>query len=153
MPIHSPTPWELSSLKRMVRWQFQNWQKGLPVAVKLPWDIIDAKNSHADRRVWTYPLKKTPPKAIVHKNAVLVQESSHQRLLGAGESQRLGQRDWGRGWGCLHLPEVKKVKVVSVIGCSTSSVSEPVLSVSSHVIYTHPVPGYCLNTWQTSSCP
>lgn len=31
--------------------------------MKLPWDIIDAKSSHADRGVWTYPLKKTLPKA------------------------------------------------------------------------------------------
>lgn len=58
---------------------FKASKKGLPVAVKLPWDIIDAKSSHADRGVWTYPLKKTLPKAIVHeKKQFWFRESPHQ---------------------------------------------------------------------------
>lgn len=51
--------------------------------MKLPWDIIDAKNSHVNRGVWTYPLKKTLPKAIVHKNVVLIQGITSPEVAGS----------------------------------------------------------------------
>lgn len=65
--------------------------------MKLPWDIIDAKSSHADRGVWTYPLKKTPPKAIIHKNAVLVQGTTSPEIAGSWGVPEVGTVGLGNG--------------------------------------------------------
>lgn len=81
--------------------------------MKLPWDIVDARISHADSGVWTYPLKKTLPGAIVHKNAVLVQGIISSGLAGSWGGPEVGMLGWGRGCVCvcghLRLPEEEKV--------------------------------------------
>lgn len=81
--------------------------------MKLPCDIVDAKSSHADSGVWTYPLKKTLPGVIVCKNAVLVGGITLPEIAGSWRGPVIGGLGWGRGsaaiCGNLHLPEEKKV--------------------------------------------
>lgn len=71
--------------------------------MKSPWDIVDAKSSHANRGVWTYPLKKTLPKAIVHKNAVLVQGITSPEIAGSWGGPEVVKVGLGKGLRLLAL--------------------------------------------------
>lgn len=95
---------------------------------------------------WTYPLKKTLPKAIVHKNAVLVQGITSPEIAGS--------------WGVPEIGTVGLRKGLRLFALSWGGKSESrecdrmldFLSLQADPIclflcnYTHPVPGYCFNT-------